>query len=248
MTSRFTPSEGCQNGEAMTLRVLRVVAGVLLGASGALMCAASWQRWAGACSFGDVDETLCDRRQDHLYDFVPPMAPWEPVGDAAQLAGWSLLVLALAFVLLPWALTGRRPGHVAAVALVGAVVAIAAVGVATLCSGLAGSLVSSKFYGVALFGWLLLPLVLLVRFAVAARGWPLAAAIWLVLANPFVAGLSYSMGSYDARPWWEAISGLLTVTAGLCLLAAAVFGRSGTHESPVTVASPAGPSGAVSFS
>ena len=121
------------------LRVLRVGAGVLLAASGALMYAASWQRWAGACPWGDVEGALCTSRQDHLYDFVAPTAPWEPVGDAAQLAGWSLLVLALAFVLLPWALTGRRPGAVSAAALVGAVLALGAVGVATLRSGLAGA-------------------------------------------------------------------------------------------------------------
>ena len=74
--------------------------------------------------------------------------------------------------------------------------------------------------------------VLLVRFAVAARGWTLAAAVWLVLATPLVAAFSYAVGPYDAQPWWEAISGLLTATAGLCLLGAAAFSRrSRTHES-----------------
>ena len=127
----------------MALRVLRAGAAVLLAASGALMYAASWQRWAGACPWGDVDSVPCSTRQNHLYDFVAPTAPWEPVGGAAQLAGWSLLVLALAYVLLPWApaLTGRRPGVVSAAALVGAVLALGAVGVATLRSGLAGSVV-----------------------------------------------------------------------------------------------------------
>ena len=125
----------------MALRVLRAGAAVLLAASGALMYAASRQRWAGACPWGDVDGALCTTRQDHLYDFVAPTAPWEPVGGAAQLAGWSLLVLALAYVLLPWALTGRRPGVVSAAALVGAVLALGAGGVATLRSGLAGSVV-----------------------------------------------------------------------------------------------------------
>ena len=125
----------------MALGVLRVGVGALLGASGALMYAASWQRWAGACPWGDVHGRLCSSRQDHLYDFVAPTAPWEPVGDAAQPAGWSLLVLALAFVLLPWALTGRRPGVFSAAALVCAVLALGAVGVATLRSGLAGIVV-----------------------------------------------------------------------------------------------------------
>jgi hypothetical protein len=231
----------------MALRVLRVGAGVLLGASGALMYAASWQRWAGACPWGDVEGTLCTTRQDHLYDFVAPTAPWEPVADAAQLAGWSLLVLALGFVLLPWALTGRRPGVVSAAALVGAVLALGAVGVASLRSGLAGSVVHPITHDLALYLWLLVPPVLLVRFAVAARGWTLAAVVLLVLATPLVAAFSYAVGPYDAQPWWEAISGLLTATAGLCLLGAAAFSsRSRTHESAVTVASPAPAGGAAS--
>jgi hypothetical protein len=231
----------------MALRVLRVGVGVLLGGSGALMYAASWQRWRGACPWGDVDGALCTRRQDHRYDFVAPTAPWQPVGDAAQLAGWSLLVLALAFVLLPWALTGRRPGLVSAAALVGAVLALAAVGVATVRSGLAGTVVRPLSGDLALSVWLLAPPVLLVRFAVAVRGWPLAAAVWLVLATPLVAAFSYAVGPHDAQPWWEAISALLTATAGLCLLAAAAFNRhSQTRESPLTVASPAPAGGAAS--
>jgi hypothetical protein len=231
----------------MALRVLRVGVGVLLGASGALMYVASWQRWGGACPWGDVDGTLCTSRQDHRFDFVAPTAPWEPVGDAAQLAGWSLLVLALAFVLLPWALIGRRPGLVSAVALVGTVLALGAVGVATLRSGLNGSVVHPTSSDLALYVWLLVPPVLLIRFAVAARGWSLAAAVWLILATPLVAAFSYAVGPYDAQPWWEAISGSLTATAGLCLLAAAAFSsRSRMHESPVTVASPAPVGGAAS--
>jgi len=223
----------------MALRVLRVVVGVLLGASGALMYAASWQRWADACPWGgDVDDRLCTIRQDHLYDFLAPTAPWEPVGDAAQLAGWSLLVLALAFLLLPWALTGLRPGVLSAVALAGAVLALVVVGLATLRSGLTGAVVEPMAYDLVLYVWLLVPPVLLVRFAVAARGWSLAAAVFLILATPLVAAFSYAVGSYDARPWWEAISGVLTAIAGLCLLGAAAFsGRSRPHESAVTVAS-----------
>jgi hypothetical protein len=231
----------------MALRVLRVGAGVLLGSSGALMYAASWQRWAGACPWGDLEDARCLNRQDHRYDFVAPTAPWEPVGHAAQLAGWSLLVLALACVLLPWALTGRRPGVASAAALIGAVLALGVVGVATFRSGLTGSVVHPILYDLALFVWLLVLPVLLVRFAIAARGWPLAAAVWLVLATPLVAAVSYAVGPYDAQPWWEAISGLLTATAGLCLVAAAVFGsRPRTHESAVTVASPAPAGGAAS--
>jgi hypothetical protein len=61
-------------------------------------------------------------------------------------------------------------------------------------------------------------------WAVAARGWAAtAAAVSLFLASPLVAAFTYAIGPYDARPWWEAISGVLTATAGLCLLVCAVF-------------------------
>lgn len=234
----------------MTLRILKVLrigAGVLLGASGAMMCAASWQRWAGACAWGETDGPLCTSRQAHLYDFVTPTAPWEPVGDAAQLAGCSLLLLALAFALLPWALTGRRPGAVSLLAVVCAVLALVAVGLATVRSGLVGSVVHPVADDPVRYVWIWVPPVLLVRFSIAARGWSRAAAIGLVLATPLVAALSYAVGSYDARPWWEAISGLLTVVAGLCLLGAAAFsGRSRALPTADTLAWSVPASGAAS--
>jgi peptidoglycan/LPS O-acetylase OafA/YrhL len=207
----------------MALRVLRVGVGSLLGLSGALMYAASWERWAGACPWGEPESGPCEVRQDHLYDFLAPSDPWQPVGDAAQLAGWSLLVLALSFALLPWALTGRRPGRFSAVALVGAVVALVAVGVATLRSGITGAAVQPFLSDWALYLWVLLPPALLVRWAFAARGWAVAAANVLFLSTPLVAAFSYAVGSYDARPWWEAVSGAFIATAGGCLWADAAF-------------------------
>ena len=48
----------------------------------------------------------------------------------------------------------------------------------------------------------------------------------LVLAMPMVAYFSYAIGSFDARPWWEAISAALMAAAALCLLVAAVWTRS----------------------
>ena len=212
-------------------RMLRVGVAVLLAASGALLYAASWQRWAGACPWGDDEGALCTVRQDHLYDFLPPRDPWAPVGDSAQLGGASLLVLALAFLLLPWALTGRRPGPFSAVALVGAVAAMTAVGVATLRSGLAGVVVEVFASDLALYVWVLVPPILVARWTVAARGWAKAAGVFLVLATPCVAAFSYALGSFDARPWGEAVSGVLTVIGGLCILADAAFaGRPRTRS------------------
>lgn len=209
----------------MALRLLRVGAGLLLVASGALMYVASWQRWAGPCPWGESDSAPCTLRQDHRYDFIVPAAPWDPVGDAAQLAGCSLLVLALALVLLPWALTGRRPGVVSAVALAGAVLATVAMGVATLRSGLVGSVVEPAAPDLAGYVWVFVPPALLVRFAIGARGWSRAAAVWIILGSPVVAMFTYAIGPYDAQPWYEATSGVLTAVGGLCLLGAAAFGR-----------------------
>jgi hypothetical protein len=208
----------------MPLRILRVAVGLLLVAAGALMYAASWQRWAGACGWGQTEGDPCLTRQDHRYDFVAPTVPWEPVGTAAQLAGASLLVLAIAFALLPWALIGRRPGRIATVVLAGAVLAQVAVGAATLASGLSGSVVRPVTAALAVYLWLLWPPALLARFAFSSRGWTLATCIALALGTPLVAAVSYAVGPYDAQPWWEAISGVFTATGGICLLVAAVLG------------------------
>ena len=146
------------------------------------------------------------------------------MGAAAQLAGWSLLVLALAFVFLPWALTGRRAGVFAATALVGAVLALGDVGFAVLRSGLAGDVVDPVSGGLAGGVWAVVPLALLIRFAIDAHGWTLAAVVCLFLASPLVA-IFYAIGPYDTRPWYEGISGALTAAAGLFLLLSAAFNR-----------------------
>lgn len=206
----------------MVVRHLRVVDGLLLVASGALLYAASWQRWAGVCEWNQTGGRRCAGRQDDRFEFHPVFDPWEPVGNAAQLAGASLLVLAIAFVLLPWALTGRRPGPVTGVALAVVVLIQVAVGVSNIRSGLTGSTVEPIFGEATIWAWFYLPIVLLVRFAFGARGWALGAAVGLILANPLVALFSYYHGPFDARPWYEAISAVFTVVAGACLLAAAV--------------------------
>ena len=223
----------------MSLRWLRVWVGLVLGAAGALMVAASWQRWTRWClSDTGVPLTGCAGREDHLYDFLPPAEPWEPVGTSAELGGASLLVLALVVPLLPWALTGRRPGVLSAVALVAAVTGLVAVGMATLQSGLSGEVVDPWLGGWSTWAWLLVLPSLLVHFSVASAGWARAASVVLVLSTPLVAAFSYAVGEYDARPWWEANSGALMVTAGLCLFAAAAWpGRTcPANQQPLEVA------------
>ncbi|KRF36102.1 hypothetical protein [Nocardioides sp. Soil805] len=208
----------------MVLAIVRVWVALALMVSGGLMYAASWQRWVGACPWdGDQDTPACWTRMDHLYDFLAPSEPWTPAGDAAQLAGSSLLVLALALVPLPWALTGRRPGPGSAVGLLLTVLAVVAVGLATLRSGLAGEVVRPVADDLVMWLWFLVPPVLFGRIAVLSPGWAArAAAVLLVLASPLVAGFTYAIGPFDAQPWWEAISGVLTVLASACVLVEAV--------------------------
>ncbi len=178
--------------------MMRAWVGVLLAGSGVLMVAASSQRWGGVCSLasavgGELTDA-CALRTDHDFEFLPPVDPWLPVGSSAQLAGWSLVVLAVALVLLPWALTGRRPGHVTAVALAAAGLAALAMGVATIRSGASGVVVAPVLGAVTLQVWLLLPPAVLVVLAVGARGWARASAILLVLASPLVAALLLRTG------------------------------------------------------
>jgi hypothetical protein len=208
----------------MVLRFLRVWVATTLMASGGLLFAASWQRWADACPWGGDHETRkCETRMDHLYDFLPPVEPWMPAGVAAQLAGASLLVLAVALLPLPWALTGRKPGLVSAGALLATVLVVIGVGLATLRSGLDGAVVSPVAPDITFWLWALLPPLLFGYLAVLSRGWASgAAAVLLILASPLVAAFTYAIGPWDAQPWWEAVSGLLTCAAGACVLVEAI--------------------------
>ena len=207
----------------MGLGMLRVWVAVALMAAGALMYAASWQRWSGRCPWGnDPDTRTCDLRMDHLYDFLPPAQPWEPAGRAAELAGASLLVFAAALVLLPWALAGRRPGPGTAAALLVCVVALVDVGTAVLRSGLSGTVVQPLAGDTTFWIWVLGVPVLCGWLALRSRGWSVGAAVLLVLGSPLVAAFTYAIGSFDANPWYEAIIGVFMGGAGLCLLVEAV--------------------------
>jgi hypothetical protein len=160
---------------------------------------------------------------DHLYDFLPPQEPWMPAGMAAQLAGASLLVLAIALLPLPWALTGRKPGIPSAVILLATVLSVTGVGLATLRSGLEGAVVSPVGSTTTIWLWILGPPLLFACVAVFSRGWAsVAAAVLLILASPLVAFFTYAVGPWDAQPWWEAVSGLLTCGAGVCVLVEAI--------------------------
>ncbi|MDT0188584.1 hypothetical protein Q9S36_51220, partial [Microbacterium sp. ARD31] len=134
----------------------------------------------------------------------------------------SLLALALALPMLPLALRGRRPGAITVAALLAGTTAVADVGAATLRSGLAGEAVRPLTDDLAFWLWLFVPLGLFVHGSVHGRGWARLAALLLVLGAPVVAAFSYAIGSFDAAPWWEAISGIFTAAGGFSVLVAAL--------------------------
>jgi hypothetical protein len=199
------------------------VAALALVIAGVLLHSASWQRWAGVCPFPTGPDTHeCDVRQDHLYDFLVVVDPWEPIGTTAEQAGAALLVVAFALLLGPWAFL-RRPGPYLAAALVACALVYADVGTATLRSGLDGQVVHPVMGYAAFRLWFFVPTPVLVWAAVRSRGWARASMVFLILASPLVMAFSYAIGPYDANPWYEAYSADLTVLAGLCLLVAAAL-------------------------
>lgn len=107
---------------------------------------------------------------------------------------------------------------------------------------ISGAVVAPVAGDISLILWLLLPPVILLRFAVAGRGCSLASAIALILVTPIVSGFPYAVGAYDARPSWEAVAGLLTITAGLFLLGAAALNDRSMPDQRVaaSVSRPAG--------
>lgn len=219
----------------MANRGVSLGTGVLLLAAGALLVTASWQRWAEACPWGSSQETeTCLPRQDDRFSFVAPSSPWEPLGSAAELGGLAFLLLAVAVLLLPLTVAPRpRRAVLAGVTVAALLVALAHadLGLATLRSGLAGRPVDHAGGGVTAVLLLCGTLPLYVWAAVASRvRLRTAAGVLLVLGSPFFAVL-YSIGSYDDRPWWEAMSGLPVALAGACfLLSALADGR--TRRAP----------------
>jgi len=208
----------------MTVRIARLLSASLLLGAGALMFAGSWQRWAGYCSAPWDSHERCYLRQYGELDFVMPVDGWIPIGSAAQLAGAALVLLALALVVVPTAMLGRRPGPFSLAATALCVPAVAVEGVATLLSGLAGEVVSLPLQSVAVWAWALLLPGLLVRLTLSAPGWATrVAGVSLLMALPVPGWLFYSMGPFDSAPWYEATCGLFLAVVGAGLVLAAVL-------------------------
>lgn len=209
----------------------------MLAAAGALMVAASAQRWWPACRLGSFDSGACPGLQDDAYDFVLPLDPSVAVGAATQLQGVALLFLAGAALLLPAALTGRPVAWALRLAAVSVSIGIAVIGVVTWHAGRTGEVVALP--GTTLAGalWVLgLPCLALAAAAAAEPArrsrdvarWAVAGS--LVAGSPvvttlFLAPMLLGYSSYDTTPWTEAVSGAFLVAAALCLLPAGHLGR-----------------------
>jgi hypothetical protein len=214
---------------------------MLLAASGLLMVAAAAERWLPSCGLGSFDIEACLRMQSHAYAFGTPREPWVAVGQALELHGFGLLLLAAAVVLLPTVLTGRRPGGLISAAAWVVAVGVAAVGTTTWLSGMAAAVVTVPGLWVGAVLWLVgLPALVICVAATAspARGGVEAgrwAVVALVLASHPVVDLVLTpllVGyvSHDVTPWTGAMSGLLLVAAGVAVWLLARGQRSSTAQ------------------
>ncbi|MEP6563111.1 MAG: hypothetical protein ABJD68_18780 [Nakamurella sp.] len=213
-----------------------IVAGLLFVIAGWLSILAAQLRWGDACA-GGFDSQSCLVVQDHLYDYLLPMEPWVQIAGAAELAGSSYLVVALAIALVCAAVRSSVWGRVLQVMLVLSVVLF---GLTTVLSGGAGapiepatSLAEWLFLGWAIVG----PMALVVFVTHYALGPaadsllpPLAWTLWaglLVLATPFpeyfLMSLAVGYTSYDTTPRTGAGAGVVFSSAGLVLIAGVVW-------------------------
>jgi hypothetical protein len=229
-------------------RIWRVVGCLLLAASGLLMIAASRERWWPACRLGDFESSRCLKMQDHRYDFLPPMDPWSPIGEAATLAGVSLVLLGVVAGGLPLLLPVARHRRLVAALQVVVAVGLATVGLAAVASAAAGRPSWESLAAPAGLVWVLVwPVTVILttawssRVAVRPRLGLLGAGL-LVGSSPlpqlFFAPLFVSYLSHDTSPWGEAVGGAFLVCAAvvLWLATAPVETKDGPPLSTVGVA------------
>ena len=208
-----------------------LAASTLLAAAGVLAIAAAAQRWWSACEIGAFDTSSCLRLQDNAYNYTVPSDSWVPVGSAAELQGVAMLFLAIAVLLLPAALTGRRPRLVLSIAAVVVSVGIAVSAAVTWLSGYAGQVVTMPgMWLPVMLWWLGLPALVGASFAFASVG-PVPVRVgvqrWAVVAcvlastppvtQLFVAPMLSFYQSHDMIPWSEAVGGMLLIGASVFL-------------------------------
>jgi hypothetical protein len=149
---------------------------------------------------------------------------------AAELHGSGMLVLAVAVLLIPGVLTGRRPDWILTIAAIVVFAAVAGIALPTLLSGLAGEVVSLPHMWLPAILYLIgLPVLLIVSGARAAPASSrvslarFATVLLLIVANNVIilhlmvvpAILMYS--SYDTTPWAEAVGGVFLIAAAVAI-------------------------------
>jgi hypothetical protein len=213
-----------------------LAAAVLLLTSAALQLVASLQRWVVFRSASD--EFVAE---DHLYDYVWPYAPWEPIGNAAELFGAGVLLLAPGVVLMAIGVSAssRFGGHhpaIGVIVIVGEIAlallvagSFAVAGAHPFLSGIAGAPSQLRDDGgsgwLAIFGLIGLCALWLHRspaamvtcvFLIGSTGVGHLIAAFNVA--PFLAGYV----SHDSTPWTETVIAAWTAAAGFMVILAAV--------------------------
>lgn len=196
-----------------------------LVAAGALLMAASWTRWKGACGPG-LDSVACLTVQDHRFDYVLPSEPAGSIGLTTLFAGAAYVLLAAGLALVFAAARSAVWARVLQGVLVGSALGT---GLVTLLSAGAGHSIGYEW---VIVPWLMGPLLIATILAdivsqgdddavMSDRAW-CAWAGALVLAHPIIEFMLTPMmvryQSHDTTPWDGMVGGAAFVLAGLVVL------------------------------
>ncbi|MBD3925053.1 hypothetical protein IEZ26_10510 [Nocardioides cavernae] len=204
--------------------LVRAAVAALIALAGALWVAAAAQRWWPACKLGDFDAVACIQLQDHLYDYVAPTAPWVAVGNAAQLAGVAMTLLAIGVTLLPWLWLPRRPLVCLAVAF--PALSVLLIGGSTWHAGLSHEALAAGVLPTILVWSFGLPIALALAAATSrddhtarrTTRWRVVVTVLIAMATPLAelifAPILLGYMSHDSTPWTGAVTGALLVAAG----------------------------------
>lgn len=206
---------------------IRVIA-ALLGGSFVLQLFAAAQRWVVAAGVWRRSDTTLE---DHRFDYVYIVDPWERIGAAPAVFGVAFITLAAAvWMLARAAAPGRAPSAV--LGALGAAAPFGLVGLNALLSGLSGAPVlgwiGGGVFGLVVGGALQVVALCWLALALSYRSlvWMLAP-LALIGSTTFGYLLSVFVGapavmgfeSVDTTPWSEAVFAVPTLVAAGILLA-----------------------------
>ncbi|TDX78935.1 hypothetical protein EDF35_2158 [Rathayibacter sp. PhB151] len=218
-----TSAADARTGQGSPRGVL-LAAALLLGAA-LLQLQASLQRWVTASE----GWTRTDRSvEDHLFDYMIPADPWEPLGTAAQVHGVGLLLVAIALPVSARAIGGGGLLRLSAL-LVAGVLGLS--GLHGVLSGLIGAPTPLQLpFLQMMLG--LVPVVGLGALAAKAHRRSVGAALayacllgstlpGLLIATFVVAPAITGYQSFDTTPWTETVVAATVAAAGCAMLGAA---------------------------